>query len=88
MELLERNFSSQPFHWNGSSKSIFDGEAEAMCVPAFKTRAEIEANKAKLANECQNVGMANCAVLGYTPQFLGSAVPPIGGFASEGLPAS
>jgi hypothetical protein len=27
---------------------IFDGEAEAMGVPPFKTRAEIEANKAKL----------------------------------------
>jgi hypothetical protein len=27
---------------------IFDGEAEAMGVPAFKTWAEIEANKAKL----------------------------------------
>jgi hypothetical protein len=27
---------------------IFDGEAEAMDVPPFKTRAEIEANKAKL----------------------------------------
>jgi hypothetical protein len=27
---------------------IFDGEAEAMGAPPFKTRAEIEANKAKL----------------------------------------
>jgi hypothetical protein len=27
---------------------IFDGEAEARGLPAFKTRAEIEANKAKL----------------------------------------
>jgi hypothetical protein len=34
---------------------IFDGEAEAMGVPAFKTRAEIEANKARKSSRSRKV---------------------------------